>query len=364
VTDVSPAGDHLAVIGAVPRPAGGSAEAQARAHCAEVLRTAGFDVKEYQFEYSAFPGRYATALGGVTSTLLVVAAMLVVARGRPGAATAILVSGGAALAAAARWTARVGVVDAPWMRRRASNLVATRGAAEPTLWMVAHLDSKSQPIPMLVRAGAIVLHGAIWFAALLLCVASWLAEPVPATWASIGIASVLTGLPIMATVVGDRSAGAVDNASGVVAVLLAAAALPRALSIGVLFTSAEELGLAGARAWARGRAPAIALNCDGIDDAGQFLCMYSGRRPVRVVEAYERAARAEGYTLRVRRLLPGVLVDGVALADAGWAVLTLSRGTIATLARIHTGRDTLATLTGAGVEDAVPLLTRVAEELT
>jgi hypothetical protein len=44
-------------------------------------------------------------------------------------------------------------------------------------------------------------------------------------------------------------------------------------------------------------------------------------------------------------------------------VLTLSRGSLATLARIHTPRDNLGVLSGAGVEAAVPILARVAREL-
>jgi peptidase M28-like protein len=356
--------DHLLAIARVPRPAGGPAESAARAHCARTLRDAGFDVAEEPFEYSAFPGRYATAVGGVVSTLLLTTAMLMESGGRPGVATGILTVGGVALGGAAVWLARAGVVSAPWMRRRGSNLTATRGAPRPDVWLVAHLDSKSQPIPMLVRAGAIALHGATWATALLLCVADWLGGSLAATWSPVSVAAVVTGLPIMASVVGDRSAGAVDNASGVTAVLLAAAALPRELSLGVLVTSAEELGLAGARAWVRTRTPATALNCDGIDDGGELLCMYSGHRPARLVAAFERAAGAEGAALSVRRLLPGLLVDGVAFADAGWEVLTLSRGTIGTLARIHTPRDNLEMLTGAGIERAVPVLARVARELS
>jgi peptidase M28-like protein len=355
--------DHLVTIAGVARPAGGPAETAARAYCARVLRDAGFDVREEPFDYSAFPGRYATAIGGVVSTLLLVAAMVAASRGRPGLAMVILTLGGATLTAAATWTVREGVVNTPWMRRRGSNLTATRGAPWPSVWLVAHLDSKSQPIPMLVRAGAIALHGATWATALLLCLADWLGGSFAATWSPVGAAAVVTGLPIMLSVVGNRSAGAVDNASGVVAVLLAAAALPRDLTLGVLVTSAEELGLAGARAWVRTRAPATALNCDGLDDGGGLLSMYSGHRPARLVAALSRAARAEGTGVRVRRLLPGVLVDGVAFADAGWEVLTLSRGTIGTLARIHTPRDSLQRLTGAGIDDAVAVLTRVAREL-
>jgi hypothetical protein len=355
--------DHLAAIADAPRPAGGPAEAAAREYSAHALREAGFDVREERFEYSAFPGRYATALGGLVSTLLLVGAMSVASRGKPGDAIAILVVGAAALAGAAAWTARVGVLSAPLMRRIGSNLTATRGAGVPAVWLVAHLDSKSQPVPILVRAGAIGLHGVTWVAALLLCVADSFGGTLATVWSSVGGAALVTGLPIIVSVVGERSVGAVDNASGVAAVLTAATVLSRDVPVGVVLTSAEELGLAGARAWVRPRPPAAALNCDGIDDEGELLCMYSGTKPARLVAAFERAARAEGKTVGFRRLLPGVLVDGVAFADAGWEVLTLSRGTIATLARIHTRRDSLDLLSGAGIDDAVRVLTNVAREL-
>ncbi|MFN2567057.1 MAG: M28 family peptidase [Gemmatimonadaceae bacterium] len=363
MTTAARARDHLAVLAARSRRAGSVAEAAARAHCARVLRSSGFEVREEPFEYSAAPGRYATSAGGIGSTLLLVAATVLAARGRPGAALAILVAGGALLGAAALWLARVGVLRAPLMRRRGVNLIATRGVRDPPVWLVAHLDSKSQPVPILLRAGAIVLHGVTWAAALVLCAAQWFGASLAEAWPSVGALGFATGLPVVASVVGDRSAGAVDNASGVAAVLLAAAALPRGGPTGVLITSAEELGLAGARAWVRTRGPAIALNCDGIDDEGDLLCMYSGRRPTRLVQLFERAAERERRVLRIRRLLPGVLVDGVAFADAGWEALTLSRGTAGTLARIHTKRDSLELLSGAGVDDAVPILTRVAREL-
>jgi Zn-dependent M28 family amino/carboxypeptidase len=159
-----------------------------------------------------------------------------------------------------------------------------------------------------------------------------------------------------------RSHGALDNASGVAAVLLAAAEADPARPLGVLLTSAEELGLAGARAWAgawraSGRAPGVAVNCDGVDDAGRLTAMYSGARP----EALARAvagddAGSDAGAASVRRLLPGILVDAVALADAGWRTITVSRGTLGTLGRIHTPRDTADRLVGSGIADAARLM--------
>jgi hypothetical protein len=356
--------DHLTAIANSPRPAGGAAESDARGYCARLLREAGFAVREDPFEYSAFPGRYATSVFGLVSTLVLVVAMSVAARGDVGRATATLIAGGILLAGGAAWVARAGVLHAPFARRQGVNLSATRGGDSPPVWLVAHLDTKSQPVPMLLRATAIALHGLTWGAALALCVVGLFGGLFSAGWSTVGAVAVATGLPIVASVVGDQSAGAVDDASGAAVVLIAAAALPRELPVGVLLTSAEELGLAGARAWLGARPAAVALNCDGLDDVGDMLLMYSGAKPTRLLDAFERAARTEGKQVRSRRLLPGILVDAVAFADAGWEAITLSRGTLATLARIHTKRDNLGQLTGAGIDDAAPLLVRAAQELS
>lgn len=356
--------DHLIAIAGSPRAAGSAAETSARTYCSRVLSDVGFTIREEPFEYSAFPGRYATAVFGLASTLVLVAGATVAGRGAPAQATIIVVGGGLMIAAAALWIARAGVLHLPFTRRHGVNLTAMRGTGAPRVWLVAHLDSKSQPVPMLVRAGAIALHGVTWGAAVLVCLFDLFGGLLTGAWPSIGVAAIATGAPIVASVVGERSTGAVDDASGVAAVLIAAAAHPRELPLGVILTSAEELGLAGARAWVQSREPAVALNCDGIDDVGEVLLMYSGSKPARLVEAFLEAARLEGKPARARRLLPGVLVDAVAFADAGWETITLSRGTIHTLARIHTKRDSLDVLTGAGVEDAAPLLARVAKELS
>jgi putative aminopeptidase FrvX len=163
----------------------------------------------------------------------------------------------------------------------------------------------------------------------------------------------------------------VDNASGVAAILLAlqSDSLPR--NLGVLITSGEELGLAGARAWAGDRARGagsaqsgtIVLNCDTVDDIGGWLCMYTGPKPKRIALAVETVAAAAGVRLRMRRLIPGILADSMAFADLGIEAVTLSKGTMSTLARIHTRRDNSNALTGQGAADAGVLLSALAKEL-
>jgi putative aminopeptidase FrvX len=169
------------------------------------------------------------------------------------------------------------------------------------------------------------------------------------TWPWITGFGVFSSLPVAASVVRSKSPGALDDASGVATVLLVAQSLPDQLALGVVLTSAEELGLAGARAWVRGRGAVHAINIDGVDDEGALRLTWTRRRPVALIDLLTARAAQAGVPARAGRLLPGALLDGVALADAGWEVVTVSRGTIRTVARIHTPGDTLDRLSSDGI---------------
>lgn len=350
---MSAARSHLAAIAAGPRPAGGSAERAAREYCAGILRAAGFVVAEHPFEYSAFPGRWGTPLAGVVVAAMFAAAGSAGFRGSARASLVILLFGAMLLGGLAFWLARWGVLDVPLARARGVNLAATRGS--PTLWLVAHLDSKSQPVPIGVRAVGIIACIAMWAAATLVAIAQVMGAALAWIWIPIAVLGVLASVPVIASIVGAHSPGALDDASGVVTVLRVAELLPRDVPIAVLLTSAEELGLAGARAWARENAATRAVNIDGVDDSGAIHVIFSRRAPHSLVAVLGRGGEAWP---RPRRLPPGALMDGVALADAGWEVLNISKGSWRTVGRIHTPRDDLAHLDGSGAEEVAGMLVR------
>jgi hypothetical protein len=257
-----------------------------------------------------------------------------------------------------RWTARF-----PWQRATSVNLEARRG--NPQVWLVAHIDSKSQTVPMLVRIASSVVLGAVNAAALVVILVSlvWRSPP-ELTWHVLTLLAVIGALPSMLCFVRNESPGAVDNATGVAAVLMASQSANAARDLGVLITSGEELGLAGARAWAAAATPEmLVINCDTIDDAGGWRCMYTGPKPARIAVAAETTALGAGLKLTVGRMIPGILADSMAFADRGIGSVTVSRGTISTLARIHTRRDNSNAIGGSGVADAGALLSSLAKEL-
>jgi hypothetical protein len=350
----------VAELAREPRAAGSEHEATVRGACADWLRSLGFEVAEERFVYSALPGRWATPAGASGAAGLVMLAGHVGYRGHALAALLVLLGGGLAAVAFGAWVARRGVLSLPWMRREGRNLTASRGGqGEVSVWLMAHLDSKSQPVPIAVRAMSLVLLSLSVLASLLCAVWQVAGRSSGEWWPALAILAVVTALPAALCGVGNRSPGALDNATGVAAVLLAAAALPAGRRLGVCLTSAEELGLAGARAWVSSRAsglPHAVLNVDSLDDAGETTVMWSGREPSTLLSALRSASRTTGTRVRCRRLLPGILTDSVALADAGCPAVTVSRGSLDTLLRIHSELDRAELLKGEGVAQVARLL--------
>jgi acetylornithine deacetylase/succinyl-diaminopimelate desuccinylase-like protein len=352
---VDTASAHLARLGARSRPTGGAAAAEAREYCSDTLRALGFSVSEHSFQYSAFPGAYAAPAFGLAIPTL--ATLAFATRHTPFAWIAVAVAI-AVIWMLIRFSGPRAVLDGPLMRRAGVNLQAVRGTGTPRVWLVAHLDSKWQPVSMIVRVAGVLTLG-VGLVALAIAVVV-LPTVAPIALGLIGLGAI----PLVLSVVGDGNDGTLDNASGVATVLEAAALVAPSHPLGVLIADAEELALAGARAWARSQRPAIALNCDSVDDDGPLVVMYTRAKPGRVTQALEGAASEASEPLRTLRLIPGILTDSVALADAGWQSVTLSRGTIRTLQRIHTARDTLAGMRGAGIAGAARVLAGAATELS
>jgi acetylornithine deacetylase/succinyl-diaminopimelate desuccinylase-like protein len=352
---------HLAVLAREPRPAGSDAEERARRYAEAVLERAGFAIAREPFSYSTFPGRFATPIGGaIAAATVLVATAIGLTRPVGSGPLAALVIGLLVLGAFARSMLGDAVLALPLLRANAVNVVATRRGDAPRVWLVAHLDSKSQPVPTLLRVAGVMMLVSALLLATVAAVLQLASLPNRMVWWLAALDALVGAVPVLASVVGARSAGALDNASGVASVLAAAEMLEPGAAVGILLPSAEELGLAGARAWARERPAGVALNCDGVDDHGELTIMHGSNPPDEIIEVVSRVASSAPH---VRRMPLGLLTDSVALADRGWRTVTLSRGSLTSLRRVHTPDDSLATLRGTGVSEMATVLARAAEAL-
>ena len=226
------------------------------------------------------------------------------------------------------------------------NLIAVRprprSPARVATWLVAHYDSKGQPLSMAARLGAAALAGAGAVELLGLALRAVLGGAHPSLLDGVlGGAGVVGAALLAVNRVTDRSAGAVDNAAGVITAFATVDALPPDVPVGLILPDAEEYGLLGARALVRERAHLLAdttiVNFDGIDDRGLTIALLH-----RAGATVDRVAR----TLAARRArwLP-VLVDGLALAATARECVTIMRGNWSTARVVHTLRDTAARLT-------------------
>jgi hypothetical protein len=353
----------LARIAATSRSTGSAAVAEARELCGRRLRDLGFKVRQAPFEFSAFPGRFGTPLFGVLVMGLVAVAGHWGARGARVLPILVFFWGGLALVTLGFWLARRGVLHMRMMRETGVNVEASRSDAV-RVWLCAHVDTKSQPIPTLIRAFGIGLLAAGTALTGLLAIGAGLGAHAPLdVWIAAAVVTLLGAIPVVLSVVGDRSPGALDNASGVVAVLSAARELRDMEGIGVLLTDAEELGLAGAHAWAASRAPTIVLNCDGVDDIGDVTIMFPRKRVSRLRVAIAQASSVSGVPHRARGIPMGLLTDSVAFVQHGSASVTFSRGSWSSLARVHSVRDNLSRLSGRGVPAVARLMAETARQL-
>ena len=205
------------------------------------------------------------------------------------------------------------------------NLIAPpiRPSAHPPVWLVAHYDSKGQPISMAMRL--------IGFGMLVVGVLALLIALIPAL---VMLAAAL--LIVSQNRVTDHSPGALDNATGLVTIFMTLDQLPREANVGVMLPDAEEYGLVGARALAADHVArftdAAVVNLDSLDDAGRVTAFHHRAGGV-------GAGVAEALHARRWRWLP-VIVDGIALAPATRECVTIMKGNWSTMRIVHRLSDT------------------------
>jgi hypothetical protein len=250
-----------------------------------------------------------------------------------------------------------------WGERRGVNRDAAVPGRRPRVLVMAHRDSKSQPLPLAFRGPAIVLAVIVWIA-LFVAALMHTVQPLPSGLILFaGAVGIAAGMVLIFCWVDNRSPGALDNASGVVAALGIAARERSAGDVAFLITDAEELGLAGSTAAARTLPPVVGvINLDGLDDDGTFfvlerfgLIRKRGLAPHLAAALLEEAAEL-GEAADRRDLPPGIPVDHVPIVNAGTPALTIMRGTLKSLRRVHLPADNLGNLRGDGVVRTIALV--------
>lgn len=385
-----------------PRLTGSPENQRVAVEIASLLEQWGYRVARETFEFSTACNVFIA--GEVLACLFLALASLAVQAVSPWA-SAILAAGIVALIGAAPWLNRAAQAGASrsldmaerpgrWQRlclrlgRRltATNLVATLPGAsdDPTLphiVLVAHYDSKSQRLPIAVRVAcfALAIAGGLAYAAATVAYALTATPALGALAIGSATLAILAGIPLLFLDVGNASPGAIDNASGAGVVLHLAETLAQRrdwqsrLRLTLLISDAEEIGVAGATAYARQHIDTLRRDAQG---AGLHILNFDGvgvdadlrlagapsnrRNGGRMAQWVEAAARDCGLRLKPFSMV-GLSYDHVPFAEAGFDAVSLIAIGRATWT-VHTPRDTAERLHPRGFAQAGAIALCVIEQ--
>ncbi len=254
--------------------------------------------------------------------------------------------------------------------------------ADIHLTLVAHYDTKSQRMPLVIRIALFTLGIGceLLFAIFVLFTPILPTLSIPAM--VIGVIALFLGIPLLFLDLGNESPGAIDNASSVGLLLHLAEVLGQhpdvchRLDLTFLFTSAEEISTSGALAYTRRHeiqlrqqakmGQSYVLNFDGIGVGGSLFWVGRGRRSGFLANnslVYFIHQVCKDLHIELKRFnLPGALYDHIPFSDMGLEACTLIAIDRKSLS-IHTRRDTIEQLEPKGFQQTGQVVLRMIDIL-
>ena len=398
--DAKRAYHHITQL-AFPRLVGSEGEAKAQDYIVQQFTELGLDVSRESFSFTKFP---AEVLPRLLCGLFVLAVLFVPWLGErfpiPVGLTCLLSLSVALLFTQWRkWFE--GMYDIG-RKHRSENIVATNGGKPndntPAFLFVAHYDSKSQVLPIAVRAVAygIAIVGLIGLTVVMVIkvvTATWLPDyfvllrgvyvPIPvvtATWLPDYLVWGLAGttalclLLLQINLTQNRSPGGFDNASGVGVMLEVARVLMargEKKCITFLAAGAEEYGMCGALRYVQAHADeydqenTYVINLDGLGVGnGVNMVTRYGIPSVQTANALADLLQSSGESLGIQvseRHLPiGVGLDSIPIANRGFETVTLTAGGVGRVAlKVHSKQDRCTLLNMDSLQQAGELIVAV-----
>ena len=361
--DARRAYQHVKAI-AFPRGVGSTGETAAREYIVRHFRDLGLHVVREPFHFTKFPAEVLPRLVCAIFTPLVF--MVPWLGERFSIHMCLLCLGSLAVAMAlTRWQQPLEKLYDVGKKWRSENVIATNDVPQtadaPTLIFVAHYDSKSQVLPIAVRAAAygIAIAGLIsltGFILVQLLFQFW--PPNAVLWGIAGVSGFCL-LLLQFNFTQNRSPGGFDNASGIGVLLeLARAGMSQQSRCIFLATGAEEYGMCGALRYIQRRSctmqpierlakneKTFVINLDGlgVGNSVNVITRY-GIPPTRTARKLAEALRASGEALGIKtreRYFPiGVGFDSIPIASRGFEAVTLTSGDVGKVAlKVHSKHD-------------------------
>ena len=378
--DAKRAYHHITQL-AFPRLVGSAGEAKAQDYIVQQFSELGLDVSREPFSFTKFPAEVLPRLLCGICVPVVFSVPWFGERFPIPVCLACLFSLFVALFFT-QWQKRFEGLYDVGRKHHSENIVATNGRKPnnntPVLLFVAHYDSKSQVLPIAVRAAAygIAIVGLTALTTIMVIhvvILGWFPDPI--IWSVAGTTT-LCLLLLQINFTQNRSPGGFDNASGV-GVMLEVARVLRARgekkSITFLAAGAEEYGMCGALRYVQNHADkydqenTYAINLDGLGVGnGVNVVAGYGIPPVRTANVLADRLQVSGESLGIQvseRHLPiGVGLDSIPIASRGFETVTLTAGDVGRVAlKVHSKQDRCDLLNVEGLQQVGELIVEVVE---
>ena len=364
---------------AFPRLVGSTGEPDARAYIVEQFTELGLHVVKEPFHFTKFPAEVLPRILCGLFVPVVVSVPWFGERFPIPVCLACLLSIFVALFFT-QWQRRFEGLYNVGRKYDSENIIATNGRKPndnaSAVLFVAHYDSKSQVLPIVVRAAAygiaiLGLIGLTLATVIQVITAVWM--PGYAIWSITGI-TVFCLLLLQINLTQNRSPGGFDNASGVGVMLeIARVVMARREKRPITFLAAgaEELGMCGALRYIQKHADeynrnhTYIINLDGLGvGKGVNLVTRYGIPPVSTTRELAKIFRTSGESLGVQvseRYLPiGVGLDSIPMASRGFETVTLTAGDVGSVAlKIHSKQDNADLLNVESLQQVGELITDV-----
>ena len=348
--DAERAYHHITQL-AFPRLVGSAGETKAQDYIVQKFKALGLNVSWEPFSFTKFP---AEVLPRILSALFVPVVLSVPwfgARFPIPVCVACLLSLSVAMYFT-QWHKRFEGLYDVGKKHRTENIIATNSGKPdnntPAFLFVAHYDSKSQVLPIAVRAisyGIAIIGLVILTIVMVVKVGRGVWLPDAIVWSIAGITTFCL-LLLQINLTQNHSPGAFDKASGVGVMLeVARAVVERGerKSVTFLAAGAEEYGMCGALRYVQAhtdeydRENTYVINLDGLGVGnGVSVVTRYGIPPVRTTSALIRLFRTSGESLGIQvseRYLPiGVGLDSIPIASRGFETVTLTAGDVGSAA--------------------------------
>ena len=389
IYDAKRAYHHITQL-AFPRLVGSSGEVKAQDYIVQQFSELGLVVTRESFSFTKFPAEILPRLLCGLFVPVVISVPWLGERFPIPVCLACLLSLTVALLCT-QWQKQFEGLYDVGRKHHSENIVATNGRKPndktPALLFVAHYDSKSQVLPIAVRAVAygIAIIGLIVLTTVMVievATLAWFPDYITLTWLpdfivwSVAGITTLCLLLLQINFTQNHSPGGFDNASGV-GVMLEVARVVMACdeekSITFLAAGAEEYGMCGALRYVQKHADeydqenTYVINIDGLGVGnGVSVVTRHGIPAVRTTDMLAKMFQTSGKALGIQvfeRYLPiGVGLDSIPIASHGFETVTLTAGNVGRVAlKVHSKRDRCDLLDVKSLQQVGELIVNIVE---